>query len=106
MIRRPPRSTLFPYTTLFRSPRVALLLRSRAGLAGAAAGRARLPGELGVGGDLRDLDGDVAGPLVDAVGAAPGARTDPLQPRAPVDVPRADGQRRRGQPQGVRGAGD
>src|SRR5256885_5385767 len=25
MIRRPPRSTLFPYTTLFRSPRVQLL---------------------------------------------------------------------------------
>src|SRR2546425_9320655 len=25
MIRRPPRSTLFPYTTLFRSPRVAEL---------------------------------------------------------------------------------
>src|SRR2546430_11404315 len=24
MIRRPPRSTLFPYTTLFRSPRVEL----------------------------------------------------------------------------------
>src|SRR5690349_22059481 len=24
MIRRPPRSTLFPYTTLFRSPRVPL----------------------------------------------------------------------------------
>src|SRR3712207_6921768 len=24
MIRRPPRSTLFPYTTLFRSPKVAL----------------------------------------------------------------------------------
>src|SRR2546427_8757827 len=31
MIRRPPRSTLFPYTTLFRSPDVALLdqLRER-----------------------------------------------------------------------------
>src|SRR2546427_3866351 len=34
MIRRPPRSTLFPYTTLFRSPRheallVTTLLRSR-----------------------------------------------------------------------------
>src|SRR5258707_5878617 len=29
MIRRPPRSTLFPYTTLFRSPRRCLL---RAGL--------------------------------------------------------------------------
>src|SRR2546422_1282301 len=27
MIRRPPRSTLFPYTTLFRSPRVALRQR-------------------------------------------------------------------------------
>src|SRR5258708_36920719 len=26
MIRRPPRSTLFPYTTLFRSMRLALLL--------------------------------------------------------------------------------
>src|SRR5258708_25844863 len=25
MIRRPPRSTLFPYTTLFRSPRCSLL---------------------------------------------------------------------------------
>src|SRR5258708_38279167 len=25
MIRRPPRSTLFPYTTLFRSPNVALI---------------------------------------------------------------------------------
>src|SRR3712207_8660754 len=30
MIRRPPRSTLFPYTTLFRSQR---LLRNRVGLA-------------------------------------------------------------------------
>src|SRR5256885_11355643 len=27
MIRRPPRSTLFPYTTLFRSPRLPPLLR-------------------------------------------------------------------------------
>src|SRR3989449_5834807 len=31
MIRRPPRSTLFPYTTLFRSPEhVALLVGERA----------------------------------------------------------------------------
>src|SRR2546430_17656196 len=30
MIRRPPRSTLFPYTTLFRSRRQALRRRSRA----------------------------------------------------------------------------
>src|SRR5256885_13017506 len=52
MIRRPPRSTLFPYTTLFRSlpARGALLARPRAadgdpqvrrGCRGAAAGRAR-----------------------------------------------------------------
>src|SRR3989441_6389045 len=31
MIRRPPRSTLFPYTTLFRSPAV-VLLRGAGGL--------------------------------------------------------------------------
>src|SRR2546430_10268728 len=36
MIRRPPRSTLFPYTTLFRSPG-----------GGSARGRARLRGEVG-----------------------------------------------------------
>src|SRR2546429_6670638 len=29
MIRRPPRSTLFPYTTLFRSPPVSLLSDAR-----------------------------------------------------------------------------
>src|SRR5256885_14705350 len=29
MIRRPPRSTLFPYTTLFRSPERALRLRAQ-----------------------------------------------------------------------------
>src|SRR3712207_7108371 len=29
MIRRPPRSTLFPYTTLFRSPAQALDVRGR-----------------------------------------------------------------------------
>src|SRR2546427_5094463 len=31
MIRRPPRSTLFPYTTLFRSPQIPALRRSRRG---------------------------------------------------------------------------
>src|SRR5262245_64279732 len=29
MIRRPPRSTLFPYTTLFRPPRIPTATRSR-----------------------------------------------------------------------------
>src|SRR2546427_8928097 len=38
MIRRPPRSTLFPYTTLFRSPRRTAAGRSR--LAGAGRHRA------------------------------------------------------------------
>src|SRR5260221_7154019 len=33
MIRRPPRSTLFPYTTLFRSPMVAHTLAAFAGTA-------------------------------------------------------------------------
>src|SRR3712207_7679390 len=34
MIRRPPRSTLFPYTTLFRSQRPALQLADHAGALG------------------------------------------------------------------------
>src|SRR5260370_15548524 len=46
MIRRPPRSTLFPYTTLFRSARSRLAGSARRGLAdapgpGAARGRDR-----------------------------------------------------------------
>src|SRR3712207_7955208 len=50
MIRRPPRSTLFPYTTLFRSP------RHRDGHPGALRGRAArgprlaLPGAAAAGG--------------------------------------------------------
>src|SRR2546427_4108388 len=43
MIRRPPRSTLFPYTTLFRSP----------AHAGHRRGPARGPGQQGLGGLLR-----------------------------------------------------
>src|SRR5690348_17507657 len=43
MLRRPPRSTLFPYTTLFRSQR-------HLGIAGSHAGAdARLPAEVGGG---------------------------------------------------------
>src|SRR2546427_3403157 len=41
MIRRPPRSTLFPYTTLFRSPVVnALATRPQAGRAATSLARA------------------------------------------------------------------
>src|SRR3712207_7383487 len=39
MIRRPPRSTLFPYTTLFRS-KVNITLTTRAGAVGDPAGKA------------------------------------------------------------------
>src|SRR5256885_6721644 len=35
MIRRPPRSTLFPYTTLFRSPGASVTLRMLGGTVGA-----------------------------------------------------------------------
>src|SRR2546426_8542374 len=35
MIRRPPISTLFPYTTLFRSPRLPVVPRRRSGEVGA-----------------------------------------------------------------------
>src|SRR3712207_7022449 len=41
MIRRPPRSTLFPYTTLFRSPVCALLRASDADAAVAIANGVR-----------------------------------------------------------------
>src|SRR2546422_4123112 len=47
MIRRPPRSTLFPYTTLFRSPvRAARVLE-----------RVHLQAECGEGGDRRNAGG-------------------------------------------------
>src|SRR3712207_7301724 len=39
MIRRPPRSTLFPYTTLFRSPRARARCRTGARRAGQGCGR-------------------------------------------------------------------
>src|SRR2546422_1570997 len=60
MIRRPPRSTLFPYTTLFRSVLEPLLLeplegvRRRAWLEGAAPQDARARG-LDLRGDLEHL---------------------------------------------------
>src|SRR5256885_6476580 len=44
MIRRPPRSTLFPYTTLFRSPPVGPGREpSRQGIVGIPSGRTILP---------------------------------------------------------------
>src|SRR2546430_11244097 len=43
MIRRPPRSTLFPYTTLFRSPRHPDRRRGREGASGPRGDRYRSP---------------------------------------------------------------
>src|SRR3712207_8125737 len=65
MIRRPPRSTLFPYTTLFRSVddhRVGL------GIAGSATERAR---EVGV-----QLDHIGAGQVVDGDGVGAAQRSE------------------------------
>src|SRR5215208_591572 len=53
MIRRPPRSTLFPYTTLFRSPPAPVAPRGRAVLRGEAAARAVRARHLGRGEDRK-----------------------------------------------------
>src|SRR2546427_6817733 len=61
MIRRPPRSTLFPYTTLFRSPRADAILRAADVLAPhlRLCGRhAERNGERGLAVDLRLPRGD------------------------------------------------
>src|SRR3712207_6898911 len=67
MIRRPPRSTLFPYTTLFRSPRLA----RRPGPGRGAArrhGRHRRPGG-GVAAAAWTADVRAAGGAPDGLGA-------------------------------------
>src|SRR2546422_7078477 len=46
MIRRPPRSTLFPYTTLFRSPAVRAVAQSNQENTAAAAQMAAVPARL------------------------------------------------------------
>src|SRR5690349_22066107 len=43
MIRRPPRSTLFPYTTLFRSPRGEGARRARSAASGDGTGAVSIP---------------------------------------------------------------
>src|SRR5256885_5867680 len=57
MIRRPPRSTLFPYTTLFRSKHLRVfLLEPKDGRERIALGDARDPVELGT---IRRADGRI-----------------------------------------------
>src|SRR3712207_7381234 len=75
MIRRPPRSTLFPYTTLFRSPWARGAETSRSVAVATAADRSRVP---------------LTPPGRDAAGTAPprAPLTGPA-PRAPVRPPSA-----------------
>src|SRR3712207_8196585 len=69
MIRRPPRSTLFPYTTLFRSARHRRPLRGQGEDGGRAAGAPARHRQDGAGGQPRLLEGDERG-----VGHPPGDR--------------------------------
>src|SRR3989454_12518244 len=64
MIRRPPRSTLFPYTTLFRSPAVIAEVGG-CGLLEEDAVRMHLDGITNVLRHLRMLPGDVTPPRAD-----------------------------------------
>src|SRR3712207_8903457 len=57
MIRRPPRSTLFPYTTLFRSDRDGPLPVACRGTERDLCRRPRVPGGRRVGGRVRDVGG-------------------------------------------------
>src|SRR5260370_21869621 len=62
MIRRPPRSTLFPYTTLFRSPFLEIGVAHRLRIArGVIAGRLVFAG-------LREVSDGVLGDFEDALG--------------------------------------
>src|SRR3712207_8194174 len=54
MIRQPPRSTLFPYATLFRSPRVGDVEDDRAALSVERADRVAVVGAVAVGVEVRE----------------------------------------------------
>src|SRR2546425_13218076 len=94
MIRRPPRSTLFPYTTLFRSGRRRWSARTLALVAGgcvvaAAIAFVRGKGE-GVGGDFHDFwqaGRNFATGAALYHGALPGARPFPYPPLSAVVFP-------------------
>src|SRR5256714_10734022 len=119
MIRRPPRSTLFPYTTLFRSRRHAgarLPGGLRRDARGPAAGRRRRP--FGRGAALRaaararrgrlrrgrPLHGDARGPGPHAARRSPPLRrTEHAAHRRPAGAPPGARRHRRGPPHVSRG---
>src|SRR2546422_8898808 len=108
MIRRPPRSTLFPYTTLFRSPRAAAAERG-ASAAPAVARPPRLRSSGAVHGRAREATGRAGGEprgaaaaaVRTAAGRAGASGAGPAPPAAPVGAGRPGGQRRA--PRGERG---
>src|SRR3712207_8289518 len=86
MIRRPPRSTLFPYTTLFRSEDVAAqgpLARRGQRLAEAA----------GAGPAVEDHESAGRRPDLDAGGVPPGSRRAPARLGDPKGAPLNSSQR-------------
>src|SRR3712207_9492445 len=100
MIRRPPRSTLFPYTTLFRSTQVGLDVLAGGGnaadaaVAAAAALGVSEPYSAGVGGGgffvyFRGAAGE--GPTVDGRGIAPQAVGGGRLPRGERGAPAVAG---------------
>src|SRR3712207_8549912 len=71
MIRRPPRSTLFPYTTLFRSPRAGLGAATVAARTGRLDRERNPPGRAGR--RFRELDLDLGEQVCATRPARPGA---------------------------------
>src|SRR5256885_12585834 len=62
MIRRPPRSTLFPYTTLFRSVHLDFQLRDVGLVAADRVGHARRFGDLGLEGRSEEHTSELQSP--------------------------------------------
>src|SRR2546426_11229594 len=85
MIRRPPRSTLFPYTTLFRSP-----AQRRNGRFRDRAGEAQ-PVRPGAGGGERDRGGKTHAVGDDALNRARSAREPVARARLPRRLPHPHG---------------
>src|SRR5256885_15211949 len=65
MIRRPPRSTLFPYTTLFRSAQLLKRVRHEQGALGLSTLEARAVYDGGVLADLRPDENNRAKELIE-----------------------------------------
>src|SRR2546422_2545466 len=96
MIRRPPRSTLFPYTTLFRSrhPGVPALPGGRRGVREAFGGNAGGGGEPAKRRSVGGAAGDGRGAFAAAAGGLVGIRqrgADRGAPVSPASDPRGDG---------------